>query len=70
MSDIDSSKSPPKRQGGRIALFGAGATALALFNMSLRTEAGSGLLVILEYAALALGLVGLVGGVIMILMKR
>jgi hypothetical protein len=50
MSDIDSSKAPPKRQGGRIALLGAAATALAMLNMSVGTEAQSTPVLILDTA--------------------
>ena len=75
MTDIQTSqpetgKMPPKRHGGRIALLGAGATALALFNMSVGSEAQSTPVLILEYAALALGLFALIGGLIMTLLQR
>jgi len=79
MTDIQSSPSEggtsesgtsPKRRGGRIALLGAGATALAIFNMSTDTEAQSTAVLILEYGALALGLFALIGGLIMTLLQR
>jgi hypothetical protein len=70
MSDIDSSKAPPKRQGGRIALLGAAATALAMLNMSVGTEAQSTPVLILEYGALALGLLALIGGLMMTLLQK
>jgi len=75
MSDIESStsessQSPPKRQGGRIALLGATATALAILNMSTGTEAQSTPVLILEYGALALGLLALIGGLMMTLLQR
>jgi succinate-acetate transporter protein len=53
----------------RIALLGAGATALAVLNMMTNgAEAQSPWVVILQYAALAGGLVALVGGLIMMAM--
>jgi len=70
MSDIEGSKSPPKRQGGRITLLGAGATALAVLNISMGTEAPSTPVLILEYGALSLGLLALIGGLIMTLLQR
>lgn len=70
MSNIESSKSPPKRQGGRIAIIGAVATALAMLNMSVGTEAQSTPVLILEYGALALGLLALIGGLMMTLLQR
>lgn len=70
MSDIESSKSPPKRMGGRIALLGAGATALAVLNIAVDTEAQSTAVLILEYGALSLGLLALIGGLIMTLLRR
>ena len=70
MSDIDSSKAPPKRQGGRIALIGAAATALAVINIGVDTEAQSMPVLILEYGALSLGLLALTGGLIMTLLQR
>ena len=70
MSDIEGSKSPPKRRGGRIALIGAGATALAILNIAVDTEAQSMRVLILEYGALSLGLLALIGGLMMTLLQR
>jgi hypothetical protein len=70
MTDTQSSISEKKRPGRRIALIGAGATALAIFNMSGDSEAPSLSLLILEYTALGLGLFALVGGLIMMAMRR
>ena len=70
MSDIDSSQSPPKRLGGRIALLGAGATAIAVLNIAIDTEAQSTAVLVLEYGALSLGLLALIGGLIMTLLQR
>ena len=55
---------------GKIALIGAGATVLAIFNMSIGTEAPSQGVLILEYAALAGGLFALVGALIMMMLQR
>ena len=53
----------------KIALLGAGATVLAVFNMMTNgAEAPSQGVVILQYAALAGGLLALIGGVIMMAM--
>ena len=55
----------------RIALIGAGATALAVVNMMTNgPEAPSQGVVILQYAALAGGLFALVGGLIMMAMAQ
>ena len=70
MSDIESSKSPPKRLGGRIALLGAAATVLAILNIAVDTEAQSLPVLILEYGALSLGLLALIGGLLMTLLQR
>lgn len=53
----------------KIALLGAGATALAVINMSTDSEAQSLPVLILEYVALAGGLVALVGGLIMMMVQ-
>ncbi len=65
MSDNQSSKPEPKKaNAGKIALLGASATALAVFNMATNgSEAPSQAAMILQYAALA-------GGVIMMAMAR
>jgi hypothetical protein len=70
MTDNQSSISEKKQPGRKIALIGAGATALAVFNMWGDSEAPSLPLLILEYTALALGLFALVGGVIMMATRR
>ena len=67
MSDNQSSKGEPKKANpGKIALIGAGATALAVFNIATNgSEAPSQAVMIMQYAALAGGLFALVGGLIM-----
>jgi hypothetical protein len=70
MSEVETGKSPPKRLGGRIALLGAGATALAVLNIAVDTEAQSTGVLVLEYGALSLGLLALCGGLIMTLVQR
>ena len=53
----------------KIALIGAGAAVLAIFNMMTNgAEAPSRGVMILQYAALAGGLVALIGGLIMMAM--
>jgi hypothetical protein len=59
-----------KPNAGKIALLGAGATIFAVINMFTDAEAPSQAVLILEYAALAGGLVALVGGLIMMMMQR
>ena len=70
MTDNQTSMPQKKRPGPRIALIGAVATALGIFNMWGDSEAPSQLLLILEYTALALGLVALVGGLIMMATQK
>jgi hypothetical protein len=70
MTDNQTSMSQKKRPGRRIALIGAVATALAIFNMWGDSEAPSLTLQILEYVALALGLLALVGGLIMMATQK
>ena len=70
MTDNQSSMSETKRPGRKITLIGAGATALAIFNMWGDSEAPSLPLLVLEYVALALGLFALVGGLIMMATRR
>lgn len=70
MSDLESFQSPPKRHGGRIALIGAAATALAILNVAVDTAAQSTPVLILEYGALSLGLIALIGGLMMTLLQR
>ena len=53
-----------------MALIGAGATALAVINMSTGSEAQSTPVLVLEYFALAAGLLGLVGGLIVMMTQR
>jgi hypothetical protein len=70
MSDDQSSK---KKQFNprRIVLLGAGATVLAIINMATgNSEAQPLAVVILQDAALALGLLALVGGLIMMLTQK
>ena len=69
MRDIESSTSAQKRHGGRITLIGAAATALAVLNIAVDTEAQSTPVLILEYGALSLGLLALTGGLIMTLLQ-
>jgi hypothetical protein len=55
----------------RIVLLGAGATVLAIINMATgNSEAQPLAVVILQDAALALGLLALVGGLIMMLTQK
>jgi len=65
MSGNQNGKTEPKKANpGKIALIGAGATALAVFNMATNgSEAPSQAVVILQYA-------GLAGGLIMMAMAR
>ena len=58
------------RTGQRIALLGAGATALAVLNMSTGSEAQPTAVLILEYVALACGLLALIGGLVMMITQR
>ncbi|HLL27485.1 MAG TPA: hypothetical protein VKT73_07515 [Xanthobacteraceae bacterium] len=64
MSDNQSGKFDKKRFYSKIMLLGAGATVLALINLSTGSEAHSQPVLILEYLALALGLVAFIGGLI------
>jgi hypothetical protein len=63
---------PDRKQAnpGKIVALGAVATALALINLSTGTEAHSTAVKILEYAALAGGLIALVGGLIIMMQQR
>ncbi len=72
MSDSQSGK-PGRKQSnpGKVALIGAGATALAVFNIATNgSEAPSQAVMILQYAGLAGGLFALVGGLIMMATTR
>ena len=61
-----SGKSRPKQSSpGRIALMGAIATALGLFNMFAYSEAPSQAVALLQYVLLGAGLLALAGGLIM-----
>jgi hypothetical protein len=51
-------------------MIGAIATGLAIINLSVGSEAPSQPVLILEYAALALGVVALVGGLIMMMNQK
>jgi hypothetical protein len=68
MSENQRDKADTKRATARrIALLGAGATTLAVFNMMTNgAEAPSSAVVMLQYAALIAGLFALIGGLIMI----
>jgi succinate-acetate transporter protein len=72
MSDNQGGKTEPKKANpGKIALIGAGATALAVFNMATNgSEAPSQAVMILQYVCLAGGLLALVGGLIMMATAR
>ena len=60
-----------KRSNPRyISMIGAIATVLAIINLSVGSEAPSQPVLILEYAALALGLVALVGGLVMMMNQK
>jgi len=69
MSDHQRDEPIRKTSPGKIALIGAGASALAVLNMATNgTEAPSQGVVILQYLALAGGLLALVGGLVMMAM--
>ncbi len=73
MTENQSDKTQKKRSTpGYIATMGAGATVLAIINLSVGNgnEAPSQPVLVLEYAALALGLFALVGGLIMMMTQR
>ena len=64
MRDNQAGKSGNTPSGRRMALIGGGATVLAVINMSTGSEAQSTPVLILEYLALAGGLIGLLGGLV------
>lgn len=70
MSDDQAAKPASKGSGRKIALLGAGATALAVINMSIASEAQSLPVLILEYVALAGGPLALVGALIMMMTNQ
>ncbi len=70
MGGDQSGKTEKKSPARRIALLGAMATVLAIINMSMRGEAQPLLVVILQDVALGLGLLALVGGLIMMMMRK
>ena len=71
MADNQSGKPEKKPTNpGRIALIGAVATGLALFNMATNTEAPSQAVMIMQWFFLALGLIGLGGGLIMLMSQK
>ncbi len=71
MSDEQSVKTEKKQSNSRrIAAIGAIATVLAIINMSTGSEAPSQPVLLLQYAALAGGLVALAGGLIMMIMRK
>ncbi len=66
MSAKQTGKATKQPKPGKIALMGAVATALALFNMARNgVEAPAQAVMILQDGLLALGLIGLAGGLIM-----
>jgi hypothetical protein len=70
MNGNQSGKTERKSPARRIALLGVGATALAIINMSIGSEAQPLPVVILQDAALGLGLLALAGGLIMMMMQK
>jgi hypothetical protein len=72
MTDKQNGKTEPKKANpGKIALMGAVATALAVFNLATNGgEAPRQALLILQYALLACGLFALGGGLIMMLSAK
>jgi len=67
----DGKSQPKKTTPGKIALIGAIATALATFNLATNSsEAPAQLVLILQYFALAGGLLALIGGLIMLAVAR
>ncbi len=71
VSDDQRNKTQAKRSTPRkIALLGAGATALAVLNMSTGSEAQPQAVLILQYVALGGGLLALVGGLIMMMTQK
>jgi succinate-acetate transporter protein len=69
MRDNQSDKIKKKKLNPEnIALFGAAATGLTIINMSTGIEPPSQWVIILQYAALAGGLIALVVGLIMMAM--
>lgn len=65
MTDKPNSKPAKTSNPSRIALIGVIGTALALINLATNSEAPSPALATLQYIALGLGLLALVGGLIM-----
>jgi len=71
MTDNQGSRPATAKPGRRAALLGAGAIVFGLINiMTNGSEAPSQSVLILQYGALALGLLGLVGGLIMMATQR
>jgi hypothetical protein len=71
MSDDQSGKKANRQSTPRkIALLGAVATVLAIINMSTGSEAPAQAVAILQYVALGLGLLALVGGLIMMMAQK
>ena len=67
----DNRQNEKKRSAPRYAMLGGIGTALAIVNiMSNGGEAQSQPVLILEYTALALGLIALVGGLIMMMANK
>ena len=65
MTDKSSGKPAKGSNPGRIALIGGIGTVLAIINMSTNSEAPSSMVGLLQYIALGLGLLALIGGLIM-----
>ena len=71
MSDDQSGKKANRQSTPRkIALLGAVATVLAIINMSTGSEVPAQAVAILQYVALGLGLLALVGGLIMMMAQK
>ena len=71
MGENQNGKTAKRRLNPRqFAMLGAIATALAAVNMLGESEAQSLPVLILEYTALALGLIALVGGLIMMATQK
>lgn len=71
MSRDQSDQAAKKKSNPRtIALLGAGASVLAIINMSTGIEAPSTAVLVLQCAALAGGLLALIGGLAMVIMQK
>lgn len=63
-------KSTPRKTWIRVMLLGAVAVVLGIFNMASNTEAPSQAVAVLQYGALGLGALALVGGLIGVLSTK